>query len=196
MVSADPIWASEEVAQRQEASSALVEVCAYQVHELLAGVFVFQESAGEFRGCRDGVLFLDTSHTHAEVLGFDDDGHAHRVQDLLQTVFDLGGQSFLQLQAAGEAFYHAWDLTQSDNGAVGDVADVGLAKERQHVVFAQRIDLDVLYNDNLFVVLMKKSAFQDFLGVLAVAVGQEIHGFGDTHGGLDQSLTGGVFSKM
>ena len=48
------------------------------VHKLFAGLGLI-EDAGEIRCHGHGVLFLDTSHLHAEVFGFDNDHDTKRV---------------------------------------------------------------------------------------------------------------------
>lgn len=173
-----------------------MQFCTDEVHELLTGVHVFLEGSGEF-GCRGyGVLLLDTSHRHTEVLALDYDGHTNRIEDFLNAVLDLCGEALLQLQSAGKAFHHAWDLAQSDDGAVGDVSHVGLAEEGQQMMFAEGVDFDVLHHDDLSVVFVEESAFEDFLRVLAVAVCQKVHRFGGAHRGFDEAFALRVFAHV
>ena len=141
-----------------------------EVHEFLTGVLIFEERAGELGGGSDGILFLDTAHGHAEVLGFNHHSHAKRIEDLLKTVLDLRGEPFLQLKSACVTLHHAWDFAQSHNSAVGNVTDVRFAKEREQMVFAKRVYFNVLDHDNLFVILVEKSGFQYFFRILTVSM--------------------------
>ena len=69
-----------------------------------------------------------------------------------------------------------------------------LAKERQHMVLAERIERDVLDHHHLAVVLFEQSTTQDLLSTLLVALGEELHSFAHTHRSLLQALTLGVFA--
>ena len=51
-----------------------------------------------------------------------------RMEGLHERVGDLGGELFLDLQAAGEDIDDARDFGETDHFAVGDVGDVGLAR--------------------------------------------------------------------
>ena len=70
-------------------------------HELRARLFLL-ELAGECRRGRNGMLLLYPSHDHAQMLRFDDHGHAERLQRALYAVADLVRQPLLHLQSAGE----------------------------------------------------------------------------------------------
>lgn len=98
-----------------------------------------KEYAGKCRCGRDRILFLHAAHLHAHVAGLDDHGHAHRLERILYAVADLCRKAFLNLQAARECVHHAGDLAQAGDTPVGDIRHVRFAKERQHVVLAQRI---------------------------------------------------------
>ena len=72
-----------------------MQVSSDEVHELLSGILIFEECSGEFGRGSHGVLLLDASHRHAEVLRLNDNGHAKRIQHFLQAVLDLRGEPFL-----------------------------------------------------------------------------------------------------
>jgi hypothetical protein len=107
---------------------------------------------GAAHGAGDGgaVLLLHAAHHHAGVAGLHDHGDAVGAQVRHQGVGHLAGQALLHLQAAGEDIDHAGDLAQAHHLAVGQVADVGVAEEGQHVVLAQRVELDVADDHHLF----------------------------------------------
>ena len=60
-------------------------------------------------------------------------------------------------------------------------------------MLAKRINLNILYNDNLLVILVKQGSAQNLLRVEAVAMGEVLHGLGCTQWGFNQPLTGRVF---
>ena len=100
------------------------------------------------------------------------------------------------MQAACKTLHDARYLAEPHDGAVGDVSDVGLAEERQQMVLAKGVYFDVLHDDDLFVVFVKEGALQNGLGVLSIAVGEEVHGLGCAHGGLEESLAAGIFAHV
>jgi hypothetical protein len=55
------------------------------------------------------------------------------------------------LQAPGEAVDHAGELGDAHHPAVGQIADVGLADHRQHVVLAEADEADVPQDDQLVI---------------------------------------------
>ena len=67
-----------------------------KVHEFLTGLCLVEGSA-EVAGGGDGVLFLDTTHLHAHVAGFDDDHDAEGMEGLLDAFLDLERHAFLHL---------------------------------------------------------------------------------------------------
>ena len=87
------------------------------------------------------------------------------MEGLLDAVADLLRQALLDLQAAGVGLHHAGDLGEPGDAAVRDVGDMGLADEREHVVLAQREQLDVLDQDHLAVRLREYGGTDDGLAV-------------------------------
>ena len=78
-------------------------------------------------------------------------------------VGDLLGEPLLHLQAAREHLDDARQLGQPDDAAVRDVRDVRLAEERQHVVLAQRVELDVAHHHHVLVLLLEQRVADDLL---------------------------------
>ena len=71
-----------------------------------------------------------------------------------------------------------------------------LAVEWQHVVFAQREEVDVLYNHHLIVVLLEQCIGQNLVGIHVVALGKRLHSLGHTHRCLLQSLAGRILAQQ
>jgi hypothetical protein len=74
----------------------------------------------------------------------------------IKGIGDLAGQSLLDLQAAGEDVDHAGDLAQPDHLAVGQIADMRMAEEGQHVVLAHRVELDIAHDHHLLDVFLEE----------------------------------------
>jgi len=86
------------------------------------------------------------------VLGFDDHCNARCAGNLLHRLGDFTGQVFLNLQAARIHIHNASDLRQAEYLAIGKIRNVCLADERQHVMLAQRVQLDILDQYHLAVI--------------------------------------------
>jgi hypothetical protein len=56
---------------------------------------------------------------------------------------------------------------------------MGLAKEGQHMVLAQRVELDVAHHDHVVVFFLEDSFPYYFLGARGIAFRQELHRLGD-----------------
>ena len=122
-----------------------------QVQEFVAGAGRGEECAGECGGRGDGVGFLYSSDLHAGMGGFDDDGNAERMERVLDAIADFDGESFLDLEASGVCFDDSGDFAEAGDLAVRDVGDVGLADEREHVVFAHGVEFDVFHEYHLLI---------------------------------------------
>ena len=71
-----------------------------------------------------------------------------------------------------------------------------LAVEGEHVVFAQRVDLDVAHEHHLPVLLAEHSRQENVARILGVALGHESHCLGYPFGGFEQPLARGVFAQQ
>ncbi|MNE52576.1 hypothetical protein D3C80_1472520 [compost metagenome] len=129
------------------------------------------------------------------MLRLDHHGHAGRVGHLLDGLGDLPGEVFLDLQAAGEHVDDARHLRQAEHLAAGDVGDVCLADEGQQVVFAQRIQLDVLDQHHLAVVGAEQRVVDDLFQRQFVAVAEVLHGLGRAFRGVQQPFALRVFAE-
>ena len=142
------------------------------------------------------VLLLDAAHHHAEVLRLDDDADAfcaslghHRVRDLL-------GHALLYLKPPRVHVDYARELRDAKHLALGYVADRALAVERQHVVLAERVELDVLQDHHVVRARLEPRAVHDLGDVLPVAARQERKRPRDPLGGLLESVACGVLAKL
>lgn len=77
--------------------------------EFLAGL-VLIEGTAEVAGGGDAALFLHASHLHAHVLGLYDHHHSLGMKCLVDSLTDLFGQAFLQLEAMAEYVHHTGNL--------------------------------------------------------------------------------------
>ena len=102
---------------------------------------------------------------------------------------DLPRHALLNLQAPGVDFDNAWNLRQADHLAAGNVGDMGLAEEGQHVVLAHRVHLDVADDHQLVGVAGEHRVVDQRTDVLAIAAGQEVKSLGRAFRRLDQAFT-------
>ena len=132
------------------------------------------------------------------MLALDHDHHAQRIEVLLQRVRDLVGEALLHLQAAREHIHDARNLAQADHLVTRDVGDMRLADERQHVMFAHRVVLDISHDDHftLAVFHLEHRAVDDRLDVLTVAFEQLIVHLGDPVRRAQQAIPVGVFAHL
>ena len=128
--------------------------------------------------------------------GLDHHRHPQRIERLLNAVADLDGQSFLHLETARISFHNPGDFRESGNIAVRNVCDVRLPVKRKHVVFAKRIQLNILDDHHLFVLFVKFGRQQDFARIFIVTARQETHRLGDPFGRLDQPFAVGILAQQ
>src|SRR5438552_974891 len=158
----------------QEAGSGAIDRlgAAHQVEELGSGARVAAEGAEHARGHHVAARRLDPPHLHAQVARLHDDTDTPGGERLVERLGDLPGQLLLELQAVREDLDEARDLAQTDDLAIWQITHVDVPEERQHVVLAQTVEVDVLDHDHLVVVLVEDRVGDHVLGTHAVAVGQ------------------------
>lgn len=146
----------------------------------------------------DGVtlLFFYSAHHHAEVEGFDDHSDPLGLQDLHHAISDLSRETFLDLQPAGEGIDDPRNFGKSDDFAFRNIGDVRLSVKRQKVMLAHRENLDVPDDDHLAGFFIEEGASDDFLEVLFVPRGQELHRRRVALGSPSQTLAIGVFPEL
>ena len=69
----------------------------------------------------------------------------------LDRLGDLRREPLLHLQPAREHVDDARDLAEADHAAVRNVGDVALAEERQQVMLAQAVEVDVAHDHHLVI---------------------------------------------
>src|SRR5215207_5839082 len=73
-------------------------------------------SVAQLAACRAGDGFRAwlayAAHGHAEVLALDDHNHPARLQDVVDRIGDLGGESFLHLRSLGVDINEAGELAE------------------------------------------------------------------------------------
>ena len=136
--------------------------------DFVARGVVFDEMSAQRAGDHQAAGLFYAAHGHAGVRGFDQHRDAARLELRHERVGDLAGQALLNLQAQREALDQARQLAQAHDLAFGQIGNVRLPHERQHVVFAHRIEGDV-FEDHDFVVIFVERRFEMFAGIVAVA---------------------------
>ena len=129
------------------------------------------------------------------MLGFDDDAHAGRLEDLVDGVRDLLGQPLLHQHPPREDVDDARQLREAHDPTVRDVGHVTLSEERQHVVLAQTVQLDVPHEHHAAMILREHGIADDVGRGLRVARRQERHGLRHSLGRLHQSLPIGILAE-
>ena len=124
----------------------------YEREELLARARVVAHESVQRGGDRLRARLLHSAQRHAHVLGLDHDADALRLELTLEPVGDLGREPLLDLQRARVVLDDARELRQPDDLVVGQVGDVRHADERQQVVLAERVEVDLAGHDQLVVV--------------------------------------------
>ncbi|MNG12131.1 hypothetical protein D3C84_957240 [compost metagenome] len=129
------------------------------------------------------------------MLCLDDHRDACRAGHCLHRVGDLPGEVFLDLQATGEHVHQPCNLRQAQHLARWNISHMRLADEGQHVMFAQRIQLDVVDDHHFIVVGREQGAVDDFLDTLLVTMTQVLHGLGRAQRRITQAFAIWVLSE-
>lgn len=167
----------------------------YQVEELVPGAGVAEEDAAECRRGGHGVRLFHAAEHHAAVARLDDHRNPQRLERLLDAVAYLDGEPLLDLETARERLDDACYLAEPRDLPVGDVGDMALAYEGEHVVLACAVQVDVLYQDHLLVLLVEHGALDYLDTIFTVSLGKELQTLRDTLGCLYKSLSVRVFAQ-
>src|ERR1700694_1509850 len=167
-----------------------------QAHELRPRLGIVLENAQHAAGENAAVLLFDAAHLHAEMIGLDDDAHADGFQVLVQTLSDLRGHPLLHLEAPAVQLDQARQLAEADQPAARDVADMYPAEEGQQVMLAERVHLDVLDDDHVFVGLGEGGIAEDVIDRHAVAAREELEALLDPLGCVAKALARGVLAEQ
>src|SRR3990172_133370 len=138
------------------------------------------------RGGRDQRLLAHAAHDHAQVRRLDDHPPALGVEPIFDEVGDLLGHALLDLEPPCEHLDDARQLREADHLVARDVRHGRLAEEREEVVLAERVELDVLDDHHLGVLDLEDGAVEESIRI-DVVTGQElaVHPV-DATGGLEQ----------
>src|ERR1700694_1729739 len=151
---------------------------------------------GAKHGAGDGLamLLFHAAHLHAEMAGFDNHADTLRSNFFLDGLRDLAGHALLNLQAARKHVDHAGDLAEAQDTLVRQIGHVGLAEERQQVVFAEAEEFDVLHDDHLVVGHTESRAVQYMVQVQVVTAGQILESFLEALRRFSQAFAIGILS--
>src|SRR5688572_23611829 len=150
------------------ASSVTGLACVGKSQKLIPRLRVVPEDTAKRRRYCLRVLLLNAPHHHAEVIRLDHNSHAERIENLADRLGDLVGQPLLHLETLRKDIHDSRQLGETDDSSVGDVCDVRLSVERQHVVLAERVQLDVAHHHHVFVRLLEQRVADHFPHVLLV----------------------------
>ncbi len=140
---------------------------------------------------------MDAARGHAFVRADHDHADATRLQHLLDAARDLRGHFFLDLEAARIGFDHAREFRDPDHCTIGDVADVGLADDRRHVVLAMAFVFDVAQHDHLVVAGdFLEGALEVVLGIERIAAEPVAIGLDDAARRVEQAFARRVFAGV
>ena len=147
--------------------------------ELSARGRVGAQRAQQRRGDRAGSCGADTAQAHAGVLGLDHDADTTGRKVPFEVIGNLLGQPLLRLATVAVEVHQASELGQAQDPVRGKVTHVRHPDERQHVVFTDRPDGDVLDQDQ-------------FVVPLGVGKGGEVEAAGSEHLGVAWAIRRGV----
>ncbi|TSC97517.1 MAG: hypothetical protein Greene101449_1191 [Candidatus Peregrinibacteria bacterium Greene1014_49] len=140
------------------------------------------------------MLFLHSTHHHAEVLGFEDNSNAFGFQYAFQSITDLLSQALLRLEPAREHVDDPGDLAEADNVFVRHISDVHFADEGEEMVFTEAVALDIGDDHHAIGFAWKERAVDNGLKVFAVTLRQKLKGFRCALGGFQKPFALGVFA--
>src|SRR4030067_1344151 len=87
------------------------------------------------------------THFHAEMMVLHVDRHTMRMKHVFQCVSNLMPDPFLDSEPFSKQPHQPGQLGDTDDILVGDIPDVGVTKERESGVLAQREEINWALND-------------------------------------------------
>src|SRR5207248_2446300 len=103
----------------------------------------FERSEHRTRHC-DRILLLDAAHHHTKMLRLNNNGHANRLDPLVDRFRNLHREPLLYLKALRKHIDNTRKLAEADDLSPWQVADVAFSEEWQKVMFAEAEHFDVL----------------------------------------------------
>ena len=140
------------------------------------------------------MLFFDSAHHHAEVPGFNHHRYATRLQGGFQCFQDLLSQSLLCLEPAREKVDDAGNFAEADHLFPRQVPNVYLPEEREEVMFAEGIELNIFEEDEFLCLRRKEGVSHSLLRRLFVSSCEKLHRFREAFGSLLHTRTQRIFS--
>ena len=119
-----------------------------------------------------------------------------RVGGFQDRMGNLFGQAFLNLKAARVHIDQPGDLAQAEYPAVRNVPDMTAPEKREHMMFAQAVDLDIPHDDHAFGLLFETGVIDERVRIGPKARGQENQRFRNPEGGAEQAFAVGIFSEL
>ncbi len=104
---------------------------------------------------------------------FEHDTNTLRMDRIFDSFGDLLREALLHLQTARENVDDARNLAEADHLVVRHVCDVRLAEERNEVMLALRVELDVFDDHHLVVIDVEERTVQNVFDLLIVALSEE-----------------------
>ena len=129
-------------------------------------------------------------------MAFHDYAHALRVNFIFHIRRDLLSEAFLKLEPSGKTVHDACQFGDAIDFSLRNVSDVATTIKGQEMVFAKRIDLNVPHDDHVVAFFGENGITDDVIGVLVVALREELESFLEALGGLRQALALGVFANL
>src|SRR5271154_3328021 len=131
------------------------------------------------------------------MLGFEHHGDAERIDLRHESLRDLRRQALLHLKPPRIDFHQPRQLRQPDDFPIRQIRDMRLAHEREHVMLAQRIKIQILAQDHFLVIFFGEQRDVDrFLWILRIAAGQELVRLGDARRSALESFATRVFADL
>src|ERR1700688_93944 len=141
------------------------------------------------------MLLFYSAHHHAQMASLYDYSDPLGLDRVLDGLSNLGGEPFLNLEAAGKGFDEARNFAQADYFSIWDIGDVHLAEERQKVMLAEAEHFDVFHDHHFVVVDGEQRLAQQRFGIVLVSLDQKLHGFGHASRSAGKALAIGILSK-
>ena len=130
------------------------------------------------------------------MIRLDHDADARRLEHAAERIGNLIGEPLLDLEPPRKDLDDAGNLGQPDDPPVGQIRDVRTAEERQHVVLAHRVDLDVAHADHAFVLFFEQRVADDLVHVHAIAAREPLERCLDAGRRLRQALAFGILAEL
>jgi len=127
------------------------------------------------------------------MLGIDDHADSAGIQYFLDGIGNLPGQPFLNLEPPCVHIGDPRQLGNTDYFVVGDIPDMAFAEERQQMVLAQGINLDVSQDDHVSGFCLEDGIVHDLVQTLGVTLREETECFLRPFRGSAQSFPAGIF---